>query len=117
MYNLPPLHKGADQRSPEEILTLRKLRHRVLTQFSRRRKTVLLKADQLHRDCQADVYLVVRWEGKTYTYKSIDDKNWPPPEEELVSPFTRASSLIRYARPFPHWLPGARLLNRLCALR
>lgn len=71
--------------TPDDILMSRRERHRDLTQFSRRRRTVLMKVDELHRDCHADVYLVVRREGKIYTYTSSDAVDWPPSEEELVS--------------------------------
>lgn len=71
--------------SAAEILSSRRERHRDLTQFSRRRRTVFKKVDDLHRDCQADVFLMVRREGKVYAYISKEDADWPPSEECLVS--------------------------------
>lgn len=68
-----------------EIMRSRKERHRDLTQFSRRRKTVLSKADELRRDCRADVYPVIRRESKIYMYTSSQTADWPPSDQQIVS--------------------------------
>lgn len=46
-----------------------------------------MKADELRRDCDSDVYIVVRKEGRYYTYSStsVPVGSWPPTEREIVS--------------------------------
>lgn len=68
-----------------DILASRRERHRDLTQFSRRRRTDLTKVDELHRDCQAEVFLVIRREKKVYIYNSEDAADWPPTLKGMVS--------------------------------
>ena len=54
-------------------------------QFSRRKLTVIKKADELARFCHADVALIIRRKGRYYTYQSIDHEQWPPTRSEIVS--------------------------------
>ena len=42
------------------------------------------KADQLARLCHADVALIIRRNGRYYTYRSTDHERWPPPMSEIV---------------------------------
>ena len=53
-------------------------------QFTRRKLNLAKKADQLARLCQADLALIIRKNGKYYTYRSIDHDQWPPPMIEIV---------------------------------
>ena len=53
-------------------------------QFSRRKPSLMRKADQLARLYHADVALVIRRNGRYYTYRSIDNDRWPPTIEEIV---------------------------------
>jgi hypothetical protein len=52
--------------------------------FRKRKKTILEKADQLRYFCQADVYVLLRYHGKYYVYKSTDEASWPPSSESVV---------------------------------
>ena len=42
------------------------------------------KADQLARLCHADVPLIIRRNGKYYTYRSTDHERWPPTMSRIV---------------------------------
>ena len=42
------------------------------------------KADQLARLCHADVALIIRRNGRYYTYRSTDHERWPPSMTEIV---------------------------------
>lgn len=53
-------------------------------QFTRRKLNLMKKADQLARLCQADVALIVRRNGRFYTYRSMDHQQWPPAMSEIV---------------------------------
>ncbi len=54
-------------------------------QFSRRKPNLMKKADQLARLCHADVALIIRRNGRYYTYRSTDHEQWPPTISEIVS--------------------------------
>ncbi len=53
-------------------------------QVTRRKPNLIKKADQLARLCQADVALIIRRNGRYYTYRSIDHDQWPPSLSEIV---------------------------------
>jgi len=42
------------------------------------------KAHQLARLCYADLELIIRRNGRYYTYRSTDDERWPPTRTEIV---------------------------------
>ena len=42
------------------------------------------KADQLARLCHADVAVIIRRNGRYYTYRSTDHDRWPPAITEIV---------------------------------
>ena len=42
------------------------------------------KADQLARLCYVDVAVIIRRNGRYYTYRSIDHDQWPPTITEIV---------------------------------
>lgn len=54
-------------------------------QFARRKPNLMKKADQLARLCHADVALIIRRNGRYYTYRSTDHERWPPTMLEIVS--------------------------------
>jgi hypothetical protein len=66
-------------------------RDRTTENFGKRIATMIGKCDDL-RQYQADVFLFVRRNGKSYTYNSCSGR-WVPTEEEIVST-TRTESLI-----------------------
>ncbi len=53
-------------------------------QFTRRKLNLVKKSDQLARLCHADLALVIRKNGRYYTYLSTDDDQWPPTITEIV---------------------------------
>jgi hypothetical protein len=57
-------------------------------QAERRRKrriSLLKKAHEFSTICGADVYVVLRYKGKFYTYSSFSHPSWPPSRPEIVS--------------------------------
>ena len=46
---------------------------------------MIKKADKLARFCDADVALIIRRDGRYYTYCSIDYKQWPPSLAEIIN--------------------------------
>ena len=52
--------------------------------FRKRKNTIIEKADQLRSLCQADVYILIRYQGKYYAYKSTNEASWPPSSETIV---------------------------------
>ena len=53
-------------------------------QFTKRKLNLMKKADQLARLCHADVALIIRKNGRYYTYRSTDHEQWPPSMTEIV---------------------------------
>lgn len=55
------------------------------TRFLKRRKTILRKADQLHKDCRARVYVYVELNGKAWVYDTDPkEASFPPSKDEQV---------------------------------
>ena len=52
--------------------------------FRKRKRSLMNKADQLSRLCQADIYLVVSRDNQHFTYSSTDKSGWPPSSDELA---------------------------------
>jgi hypothetical protein len=50
----------------------------------RRKKTLLKKAHKLGKYDGVDVAVIIRQNGKFFTYRSVDHKSWPPSIEEIV---------------------------------
>ena len=53
-------------------------------QFTRRKSSLMKKADELARLCHADLALIIRKNDRYYTYRSIDHNQWPPRLNEIV---------------------------------
>ena len=53
-------------------------------QFTRRKSNLVKKADQLARLCHADLALIIRKNGRYYTYRSTEHDSWPPTIREIV---------------------------------
>jgi hypothetical protein len=53
-------------------------------QFITRKSNLVKKADQLARLCHADLALIIRKNGRYYTYRSTDHERWPPTITEIV---------------------------------
>jgi hypothetical protein len=65
----------------------RKVTKNTREKFRTRKNTILKKADQLRLHCQADVYVLLRYQGKYYGYTSVDEASWPPSSESIVRLF------------------------------
>ena len=53
-------------------------------QFTRRKSNLVKKAHQLAQLCHADLALIIRKNGRYYTYRSTDHDRWPPTITEIV---------------------------------
>jgi hypothetical protein len=53
--------------------------------LGRRKKTVLKKVHELGEYDGIDVALVIRQNGRFFTYRSINHESWPPSMKEIVS--------------------------------
>ncbi|OCK90182.1 uncharacterized protein K441DRAFT_666611 [Cenococcum geophilum 1.58] len=51
--------------------------------FRKQKETFLQKANRLKRDYDADCYILIRRNGRFYTYTSIDQPSWPPNPQDL----------------------------------
>ena len=60
-------------------------RKREYSRARKRRITLMRKADQFSKDCQADVYVLIFRDGKFFTYSSLEDEQWPPQLSKVVS--------------------------------
>jgi len=59
-------------------------RKRRSNNLGRRKKTLLKKAHELGKYDGVDVAVIIRQNGKFFTYRSVDHKSWPPSIEEIV---------------------------------
>jgi len=80
----------AQSRQPDKMAYATKAKTQ---QFSRRRPSLIKKADQLARLCNADVAVIIRRNGRYYTYRSIDHEQWPPARSEIVGKNLNHSTL------------------------
>ena len=53
-------------------------------QFTRRKSNLVKKSHQLARLCHADLALIIRKDGRYYTYRSTNHDQWPPTITEIV---------------------------------
>jgi len=56
-------------------------------QFTRRKHSLIKKADQLAQLCHADLALIICRNGRYYTYRSLDRDSWPPSIIDIVRIF------------------------------
>ncbi|EGY16226.1 uncharacterized protein VDAG_07390 [Verticillium dahliae VdLs.17] len=55
------------------------------TKFLKRRRTIIRKADQLHKDCQVRVYVYMELNGKSWVYDTmLGDASFPPSKIDQV---------------------------------
>jgi hypothetical protein len=59
-------------------------RKRRTDNLGQRKKTLLKKAHELGKYDSVDVAVIIRQNGKFFTYRSVDHKSWPPSMEEIV---------------------------------
>lgn len=52
--------------------------------YKKRTTTLLSKADELAKLCNADVYLIMSHPRGTTVYNSVESPGWPPPDSALV---------------------------------
>ncbi|ROT39068.1 hypothetical protein SODALDRAFT_323540 [Sodiomyces alkalinus F11] len=72
-----------------------------LAKFRRRKHTIYSKLRDIHEDCNAEVYLAIRYRGKFYCFAALDDTNFPPPVSEILG------VLRVYSKPTPFSSPGS----------
>lgn len=63
--------------------SLKEIRKRQASKFSRRRKTLLRKAHELYVDCNVDIYLVVRSRRSNQVWQYTNGYA-PPTEQDMV---------------------------------
>ncbi|KAJ5302306.1 hypothetical protein N7508_007169 [Penicillium antarcticum] len=56
--------------------------------FQRRSQTLKDKAHELAKFCDANVYLFVNHQRKTFVYNSVEDGSWPPNDESLEQQYS-----------------------------
>jgi hypothetical protein len=61
---------------------------RRIENLGRRKKTVLKKVYELGEYDGIEVALIIRQNGRFFTYRSVDQESWPPSMKEIVSLFT-----------------------------
>jgi hypothetical protein len=52
--------------------------------FKRRANGIMKKAHQLSKLCSAEIAIIIKKEGRYYTFRSTEAKSWPPSMEEIV---------------------------------
>jgi SRF-type transcription factor (DNA-binding and dimerisation domain) len=60
------------------------LRQKEIANLGRRKRTVLKKVYELGEYDGVDVALILRHNGRLFTYRSIDHESWPPSMKEIV---------------------------------
>ncbi len=81
-------------------------------QFTRRKSTLVIKADELAQLCYADLALIIRKNGRYYTYCSIDHDQWPPPMTEIVW-----ANRAQIARALTAFRKNRTLCQSICVLK
>jgi len=59
-------------------------RRRKAENLGRRKKTVLKKVYELGEYDGVDIALIIRQNGRFFTYRSIDHESWPPSMKDIV---------------------------------
>ena len=57
---------------------------KITENLGRRKKTLLKKVYELGEYDGIDVALIIRQNGRLFTYRSIDYESWPPSMKEIV---------------------------------
>ena len=73
---------------------------------------LVIKADELAQLCHADLALIIRKNGRYYTYCSIDHNQWPPPMTEIV-----CASRVEIARTLTEFRKNRTLCQSICFLK
>jgi hypothetical protein len=58
---------------------------RKMEKLRRRKRCVVKKAYELGELCDIDIAVIIRKNGRYYTYRSVDDDSWPPSMCQIVS--------------------------------
>ena len=79
-----------------------------MARLRRRRHTLIRKVDEFHTLCGAELYMVIRMNGRFYEYSSTKQPSWPPQRAEIVGcsrPWPEGYTGLSYTRagstPFP----------------
>ena len=75
----------------KEIISQKQIRARRSSSFFKRKRSFIRKAHAFQALVKADVYVVLKYEGKFYTYSSATYHNdtWPPTQKFIVSLYHR----------------------------
>lgn len=68
---------------PPTLATQKKKRNRSGENFKKRWQTFIKRGDEIHEYFSADVYILLRYRGRIYEFKS-SGKAWPLPSEDIV---------------------------------
>lgn len=86
---------------PESAVTsfdragVRKARKREMSKFSKRRKTFIKRANDLSRDCNSRVFVVIQKNNRFHVYTSEPgNQNWPPSHNDIVGIWSRVKSTM-----------------------
>jgi hypothetical protein len=60
------------------------LRRKMAENLRRRKETLFKKVYELGKYTSVDVALIIRQNGRFFTYRSIDHESWPPSIKEIV---------------------------------
>ena len=52
--------------------------------LGRRKKTIIKKVSELGEYDGVEVALIIRHNGRFFTYRSVDHESWPPPMKDIV---------------------------------
>ncbi|TGJ70108.1 hypothetical protein EYR41_006094 [Orbilia oligospora] len=85
--------KDVDHADAESHLDPRRSTIRHHQKFRTRTQTLIRKANELWKECNAEVSLVVRRDsGKYYVYQSRNSMEWPPNIDEVYSSYPLAET-------------------------
>lgn len=70
-----------------------KVDKQVNEKFRKRKRSLMNKANQLAKLCQADILIIVSREKQHFTYSSTEKTGWPPSLDELTSDFFKSTAV------------------------
>ncbi|KAJ5504609.1 hypothetical protein N7463_007483 [Penicillium fimorum] len=82
--------------------------------YNKRTRTLLSKADELAKLCNADVYLIMSHPRGTTVYNSAENPNWPPPDSALETQIPGLKRESQASMTGPLTDPLIEELKRLC---
>ncbi|KAH6658611.1 hypothetical protein BKA67DRAFT_217800 [Truncatella angustata] len=66
----------------------RQARKKAAAKFSKRRRTLVKRAHDLYRDCDAEVFLVIKKNNKLHVFNSEPSRaSWPPSYDSIIKSY------------------------------